>query len=300
MNGQGDIGGGGRSGYRRRIVLRDRIRRLVPWIPAYAFLGLWCAFGLFVILWQILASFKTNRELFLNVWALPSHLQFQNYVKAWSVVKMGNYFMNSIVVVGASVLLILTISTPAAYALTRIPFRGVEFVTNFVIGGMGIPVQMLFIPLFGMLSRLHLADTRTGLILVYTSVSLPFTIFLLTAFFRSLPSELEEAAAIDGASPLVAFVRIMLPLASPGVIGAAIFNFIILWNEYMLALIFISDDSKRTISLGLYALSNSMQYTGDWVGLFAGVVIVMVPTILLFILLSERLISSITLGAVKG
>jgi len=300
MNGQGGTGGAGWSNHWRRIVSWDRIRRLAPWVPVYAFLGLWCAFGLFVILWQILASFKTNRELFLDVWALPSQLQFQNYVKAWTVVKMGAYFMNSIVVVGASVLLLLIISTPAAYALTRIPFRGVEFVTNFLIGGMGIPVQMLFIPLFGTLSRLHLADTRTGLILVYTSLSLPFTIFLLTGFFRSLPSELEEAAAIDGASPLVTFVRIMLPLASPGVIGAAIFNFIMLWNEYMLALIFISDDSKRTISLGLYALSNSMQYTGDWVGLFAGVVIVMVPTILLFILLSQWLISSITLGAVKG
>lgn len=300
MNGEGSTERGVRSGYRPRILSADWIRRQVPWIPAYAFLGFWCAFGLFATAWLIFTSFKSNRELFLDVWALPSHLHFENYVKAWSVVDIGNSLMNSIVVVGVSVLLILVLATPAAYVLTRVPFRGAEFVTNLFIGGMGIPVQLLFVPLFGTLTRLHLADTLPGLILVYTSLSLPFTLFLLTGFFRSLPSELEEAAAIDGASPLMTFVRIMLPLASPGIVGAVIFNFISLWNEYMLALIFISDTSKRPISLGLYALSNSMQYTGDWGGLFAGVVTIMVPSVLLYFLLSERLISSITLGAVKG
>src|SRR5690606_1443948 len=142
----------------------------------------------------------------------------------------------------------------------------------------------LFIPLFGLLSVIKLADTLHGLIVVYVALSIPFTVYMLTGFFRSLPSELADAAYIDGCGEIDTFWRVMLPLASPGIITAAIFNFIGLWNEYMLALIFITTDSNRPLSLGVYALQGSMQYTGDWVGLFAGVVIVMVPSIVFFII----------------
>ena len=269
-------------------------------VPSYALLSLWAAFAIFCVLWLIFTSFKTNRELFQNVWALPTKIVFANYAKAWQVVRMGDYFVNSIIIVFASVALVLIISTPASYVLSRFTFVGRKLVTNIFIAGMGVPTPLLFIPLFALLSVLRLISTLPGLILVYTSLSIPFTVYLLTGFFVTLPSDLEESAVIDGASEFTIFSRIMLPLATPGIITAAIFNFITLWNEYMLALVYISEPDRRPLLLGLYSLSNSMQYTGDWVGLYAGAVIVIVPTIILFIILSERMIEGITMGASKG
>jgi N-acetylglucosamine transport system permease protein len=285
-----------RQRYRILATLSAIGRRL----PSYAFVSLWALFTIFTTVWVIMTSFKDNRALFRDVWAFPHDLQWANYEKAWSVVHMGDYFLNSVLVVLASVVLILLLSAPAAYALSRYDFRGFGLLTNFFIAGMGIPYPLLFIPLFGLLSTLKIADTLHGLILVYVSLSIPFTVFMLTGFFRTLPSELADAAYIDGGNELDIFGRVMLPLAAPGMITAAIFNFIGLWNEYMLALIFITEEKNRTLSLGLYSLQNSMQYTGDWVGLFAGVVIVMVPSILFFVLLSEQMISGITMGAVKS
>lgn len=269
-------------------------------LPVDAILILWTAFIIFSFIWIVMSSFKSNKELFGSAWALPTALHFENYVKAWSVVRMGSYFVNSLVVVSASVALIIILSAPAAYVLSRIPFPGRELISNTFIAGMGVPFQVLLVPLFILLTRMSLVDTLPGLVVVYVALSLPFTIFLLTGFFRSLPSELEDAAAIDGAGEFQIFYRVMLPLASPGIITASIFNFIALWNEYMLALVMINDQNKRTIGLGLYALQGSMQYTSDWVGLFAGVVIVMVPTFILFVIMSERVIEGITLGATKG
>ncbi len=276
-----------------------RVQHIIKHFFSYLPLSLWTVFTIFGMLWIFVTSFKTNRELYGSVWTLPAVIQFQNYIKAWSVVKMGDYFLNSVLVVFVSVAVILLVSAPIAYVLSRIKFFGSEFLSQFITAGMGIPYPLLFIPLFGMFAAWHWDNSLFGLIVVYVSLSIPFTVFLLTGFFASLPVELEEAAALDGASPFKTFTTVIIPLASPGILTAAIFNFIGLWNEYMLALIFITSDSKRTLSLGLYALQGSMQYTGDWVGLFAGIVIVMLPTAVLFFFLSEKMISGITLGAVK-
>jgi len=281
-------------------VLWNRLLRALPRVPATTVLVLWTAFTIFAFLWIVMSSFKGNQELFASAWSLPTTLHFENYVKAWSVVRMGDFFLNSLVVVSISTAAIVAVSAPASYVLSRVPFPGREVVSNTFIIGMGVPYQLLLVPLFILLTRIKLVDTLPGLITVYVALSLPFTVFLLTGFFRSLPSELEDSAAIDGASEYQIFYRVMLPLASPGIITAAIFNFIGLWNEYMLALVMINDQDKRTLSLGLYSLQGSMQYTADWVGLFAGVVIVMVPTLILFVVLSERVIEGITLGATKG
>jgi len=284
----------------RGLTAWDRLRRALPRVPATTVLLLWTAFTIFAFVWIVVSSFKDNRELFGSAWALPTVLHFENYAKAWRLARMGNYFLNSVVVVGISTALIVAVSAPASYVLSRIPFRGRELLTNTFIAGMGVPYQVLLVPLFVLLTQISLVDSLPGLIVVYVALSLPFTIFLLTGFFRSLPSELEDAAAIDGASEYQVFYRVMLPLATPGIVTAAIFNFIGLWNEYMLALVMINDQNKRTLSLALYGLQGSMQYTADWVGLFAGVVIVMVPTLILFIVMSERVIAGITLGATKG
>ena len=158
--------------------VRDRIFRL----PAYAFLGLWTTFTIFAFLWVILTSFKTNQELFGNVWSLPTHIEWQNYVKAWDVVRMGDYFLNSILVVTLSTLVIVFVSAPASYVLSRIPFKGREWLTGFFTSGMGVPRVLLLVPIFMLLKDLHMLDRLVGLGIVYVAISLSFTILLLTAF----------------------------------------------------------------------------------------------------------------------
>jgi raffinose/stachyose/melibiose transport system permease protein len=282
-------------------VLAGRVRGFVRHLPAYAVLGGWTLFTTFTLVWIVMASFKTNRQIFRQVWNLPTELHTENYEKAWALMSPsgGNYFLNSIIIVGLSVIIILAVSAPAAYILSRVKFRGNNLLLLIFIAGIGVPVPLLFIPLFQIMNMLSLVNTIQGLIIVYVSLSIPFTVYMLTGFFATLPAELEESAIIDGCSDFQVFRFVMLPLASPGILTAAIFNFIGLWNEFELALIFINEPSRRPLSLGLYSMRNAMQYTGDWVGLFAGVVIVMVPTIALYIILSERMISGITMGAVK-
>jgi N-acetylglucosamine transport system permease protein len=278
----------------------DKIKKWASHAPAYLILGIWSLFTIFIILWVIMSSLKTNKELFTDVWALPTKLHFENYSKALFAVDMEYYFLNSLVVVLTSVLVILILSAPAAYILSRKKFKGSTWFMLAFIAGIGIPIPLLFIPLFVIMTTLKINNTLLGLGVLFIALSLPFTVFMLSGFFTSLPIELEEAAIIDGASDFQVFFRVMLPLGLPGLITAAIFNFIGLWNEYQLALVFLNDPNKSTLSLGLYSLSNGMEYTGDWVGLMAGVVIVMIPTIILYIILSERMISGITMGAVKS
>jgi len=272
-----------------------RMGRIVTYIVLIG----WSLFTMFAITWISLASLKTTREIFREPLKLPAEPQWHNYVNAWNSVNLSRYFLNSVLVVGVSLIVLMAVSAPAAYILSRFKFRGSGALKTAYVAGMGIPYPLLFIPLFAILTAIKLINTLPGLMLVYVSLSIPFTVYLLTGFFASLPRELEEAGVIDGCSSWQVFRRIMLPLASPGLITASIFNGIGLWNEYQLALVFINNPDNRTLSLSLYAIKNSMQYTGDWPGLFAGVVIIMIPTILLYIFLSEKMISGITMGAVK-
>jgi N-acetylglucosamine transport system permease protein len=266
----------------------------------YIIVGGWSAFSLFFVIWVVLASLKSTRNLFGNPWSVPLNPAFGNYVKTWFVSRFGEYFLNSLLVVSLSVSALLVVSAPAAYVLSRGKFRGREAISNFIVFGMGVPIPLLFVPLVVLVSALHLVDTLTGLGVIYVSLSVPFTVYVLQGFFSSLPSELESAAVIDGCSDWQIFWHVMLPLARPGLATVAILNFVGLWNEYQLSLVLINSPEKRTLSLGIYSLITSMKYTGgDWPGLFAGVTIVMIPTIILFVFLSERMISGITMGGVK-
>jgi N-acetylglucosamine transport system permease protein len=276
------------------------IPRAVKNAAGYIIVGGWSAFSLFFVVWVVLASLKSTRNLFGNPWSVPLNPAFGNYVKTWFVSRFGEYFLNSLLVVSLSVLCLLIVSVPAAYVLSRGKFRGREAISNFIVFGMGVPIPLLFVPLVVLVSALHVVDTLTGLGLIYVSLSVPFTVYVLQGFFSSLPSELESAAVIDGCSDWQIFWHVMLPLARPGLATVAILNFVGLWNEYQLSLVLINTPEKRTLSLGIYSLITSMKYTGgDWPGLFAGVTIVMIPTIILFVFLSERMISGITMGGVK-
>lgn len=278
---------------------KARIKKLLTQIPAYLILSLWSFFTIFVIGWVIISSFKTNAEIFRTVFDLPKVWQFSNYINAWSQGNFALYLRNSVFLTSASVAGLLLISAPAAYVLSRFKFIGRNFLTTTFIAGMGIPYSLVLIPLYVIMSRLGLINNLPGLILIYISLSIPFTVYILTGFFVTLPKELEDAAVIDGCNEFQTFWHVMLPLASPGLLTAGIFNAIGMWNEYQLVLVFMGNEEGRTLALGLYSLQNAMQYTGDWVGLFAGVCIIMVPTIVLYVILSEKMIAGITMGAVK-
>lgn len=269
-------------------------------VASYIVVGGWSGFSLFFVLWVVFASLKSTRNLFSKPWSIPYDPAFGNYVKTWVSSRFGDYFLNSLLVVSLSVLALLIVSVPAAYVLSRGKFRGRQAISSFLIFGMGVPIPLLFVPLVVIMSSLGLADTLAGLGIVYVSLSVPFTVFVLQGFFSSLPSELESAARIDGCKDWQIFWHVMLPLAKPGILTVAILNFVGLWNEFQLALVLIDSPENRTLSLGMYSLITSMKYSGgDWAGLFAGVTIVMIPTIALFLFLSERMISGITMGGVK-
>jgi len=278
-------------------------KQLMSQLPRAAGLTLlwgWVAFSLLAFSWIVLSSLKTNQEFFGSVWSLPQTAMWSNYIRAFVSSDFGLYLWNTFLVVAASTILVLVLATPAAYVLARIPFRGTRGISTLFMLGLGIPEQVIMIPLFFLMFQLHLVNSLPGLILAYSVVQLPFTVFLLTGFFVTLPEEMEESAAIDGATRLQSFLRIMLPLAMPGIVTAAIFNVVFVINEFLLALVLLQDNEAYTLSLGLFALYGNMRYTGDWVTLFAGFTIVTVPSLLIYLVLSKRIMEGLTMGATKG
>jgi len=255
---------------------------------------------IYPMIWLIYTSFKSSRELFANAWALPTKLHLENYINAWRDAQIGSFFFNSVFVTVTTVAIQLVIGAMASYALARFRFKGNSLLYYFFLAGLMFPIFLALVPMFFLLRDLGLLDTHTGLIAVYIASGIPFTVFVLTAFFKTIPKELEEAGLIDGCSPFGVFWRIMLPLAKPGLIAVAIFTFIAIWNEYVLALVVISSSALRTLPLGIANLMMVEHYKTDWGSLFAGLVIVMLPTIIGYAILQERITKGITVGALKG
>ncbi len=269
-----------------------------------AFVWLFTALNVLVLYWLVAAAFKTPIEIFTKPFALPYQWfergePFRNFVYAWNNAGFGRAFLVTVGLVAGSSVAIVAVSAPAAYALTRLGVRGAGGLTNFVAIGMGIPFQTVVIPLFIGMAELDLTNSLFGMFLVYTALSIPFTVFLLTGFFTSLPDELEEAAAIDGASPFRAFFAVMLPLARGGLVTALILNAIGLWNETLLAIVFLSENANFTLSRALFAFYGAASYQSEYGGLIAGVAIVVLPMLVLYILLARRIITGLTLGAGK-
>jgi N-acetylglucosamine transport system permease protein len=281
----------------RRRIRRNRLGpvsllgRLVTW--------LWVAFNLGVFAWMIFASLKNSGQVFDSPWSPPAHPKFSNYSHVWQDSELARAFLNSVLLVGGSTVAVLALACPAAYALSRVVFRGSRVMTLYFVMGMGIPAQTIVVPTYIEMSHLSLVDSLPGLALLYIGGSLPFAIFLLTGFFRTLPGELEEAAAIDGAGRLRIFAQIMLPLAQPGVVTAGILTAVGLWSETFLSLVFISTDNKSPLSLSVLTLYSSMQYTSNWGGLFAGVCIIVLPVLIAYAWLGRRIISGLTMGSGK-
>ncbi|MFC5289309.1 carbohydrate ABC transporter permease [Actinokineospora guangxiensis] len=268
------------------------------------FVWLFTALNVLILYWLATAMFKTPLEIFNKPFHLPFTWfergdPFYNLRYAWESAGFGNAFVVTVVLVAVSSVVIVLISAPAAYALTRLGVRGSNPLTSFIAIGMGIPFQTLVIPLFIGMSDLGLTNSLFGMFLVYVALSLPFTVFLLTGFFKSLPDELEEAAAIDGASPFRTFFTVMLPLARGGLITALILNAIGLWNETLLAIVFLTDNANFTLARALFTLYGAASYQSEYGGLIAGVAIVVLPMLVLYLLLARRIITGLTLGAGK-
>lgn len=269
---------------------------------AYVVLGLIVIFNVAIFLWLILQALKPNNEFLTSKpWSLPSVWTWSNFSTAWRDAKISSFFGNSILVSFGATALSLVTAVPAAYALSRFPtVRGRTLIRQFFFIGLLMPPAVLIVPLYFELSAVQLLDTLVALIVVYAGLSLPFSVWYLSSFFGALPRELEEAAAIDGASPLISFLKIFLPNALGGCFAVFIVNFLWSWNEFFYALTFLDSDSKFTIALGVFNLQVNAEYSANWVVLFAGMLISVVPILLMYVVLSEQITKAMAQGSVKG
>ncbi len=277
-----------------------RVSRLLLWLVLFGY----AAWTLMPMAWVAYSSFKTDAAILREPLAPPAwaDADFGAYERAWSGSRLGDYFFNSVLVTACSVALILALAAPAAYALARFRLPLGRAAYALFLAGLTIPAQLAMVPLFFELRALGLLDSRLGLVLVYAANGLPFAVFILAGFFRGLPRALHEAAVVDGCGEFAAFWRVMLPLARPGLATVAIFQFIGIWKEYFFAFMIVGggDGGARTLPLGLANLAITAQYGGDQARLFAGLVIVTLPILLVYVLLQRQLVAGIAAGALKG
>jgi len=279
-------------------VSKDAIERLQSAV-AYLFVGLLLLFVLFPFYWMTVTSFKTEdqmRSLVSMFW--PSPFVVENYTQLLTKTDFAIWYRNSAFVAVSSTFLATAVGTIGAYALARLRFLGRAFLSSATLITYLVPPSILFIPLYAQIRTMGLADSLAGLIAAYPSFTVPFVTWLLMGYFGSIPEELEEAAMIDGATRFGAFRRIILPLAAPGVLAASLFAFTQAWNEFLYALVFISDVKQRTLPVGL-----STFITGDvygWGYLMAGAVLTTLPVILVYTYLQRYMVEGLTAGSVKG
>jgi len=254
----------------------------------------------FPMVWLGYTAFKSTSELFASAWALPVEWKLDNFVEAWNEAQIGDFFWNSIFVTISTLLLQLFLGAMASYSLAKYRFPGQNLLYYGFLAGLMFPIFLGLVPLFFLVKHLGLLDTHLGIILVYAAFGIPFTVFVLTAFFRTIPTTIMEAGIMDGCGHFSLFLRIMLPLAKPGLTTVGIFTFISIWNEYILALVLLSSSHLRTLPLGIAVLQFVQFYEVDFGALFAGLVIVMLPTLICYIVLQDQITKGITVGAVKG
>lgn len=277
-----------------KIDLSTNLYFYFKWIIIISFV----LYAIFPFLWLILASLKTNAELLDDPFKLPEVFQFKNYTEAIEAAGLIQLIINSLIISSSATFLNVLVSSMCAFAIARHIFWGNNVLFLMISSGILIPLNALIIPYYAIINYLHLYDTRTGLILVYCAVGLPVSTFILTEFFKSIPKEIEEASTLDGCNFVSRYFRIMLPLAIPGLMTAGTFQFILCWNEFIYAMLLTSSTEIRTIQFGISYFTN--QFFSDYVGMFAAVVVSILPSITVFILFQERVITGLTAGSVKG
>ncbi|MFM9280457.1 carbohydrate ABC transporter permease [Paenibacillus jiagnxiensis] len=264
----------------------------------YLVLGVFAIMNIFPLFWMVVDSFKTEQEYAQNPFSLPTVLQFSNYSKAWEVANMNVYFLNSVIITIASLVLTVLLGALAAYFLSRFQFklRGVTY--GLFLLGMIVPIHATLIPIFIIMQKLHLLDSMMSLILPYTAFHLSLTIFILEGFMKGFPKDLEESGVMDGAGVFRIFWSIILPITRPAMATVVILNFIYNWNEYLFALVLINSSELKTLPLGL----------ANFVGIetasltlqMAALTIALIPILIFYLLLQKQLVNGMTAGSVKG
>jgi raffinose/stachyose/melibiose transport system permease protein len=253
--------------------------------------------ALLPLLLMVANSFRTTSSLFSDPLGAPWPLNFDSYRRAWTDGHLGEYFTNSLMVTVGAVVLSTAVSTMAAYALARCRSRFFTILESVFISGLMLPVHLAILPIFYLLDGMSLVDSRFGLMLVYAASGVPFSIFVLTTFFRQLPPELEEAARIDGANSWQMFVRIMVPMVRPAVATVVVFRFVPIWNDFLFPLVLLRSREKYTVPVGLTAFFG--EFSTDWSSVFAGLVIATVPLIVLFLVATKQIVAGLTAGMSK-
>ncbi|MCI8400639.1 MAG: carbohydrate ABC transporter permease [Lachnospiraceae bacterium] len=264
------------------------------------------------VAWVFMASVKQNSEFYGNPWALPAGVYWQNFADAWGKARMGEYMMNSVLVTVLALAILLVVALPAAYVLSRFSFKGRKFLNAAFMGGLFINVNYIVVPIFLMLvdgdkffssliGRGILLNNIFVLAVVYASTALPFTIYLLSGYFATLAHDYEEAAYIDGAGYGTTMLKIIFPMAQPSIITVILFNFLSFWNEYIIAMTLLSDPrGGKTLPVGLMQLTQAQQSAAQYGQLYAGLVLVMLPTLILYVCVQKKLTQGMTLGGLKG
>ena len=264
------------------------------------------------VAWVFLASIKENSEFYGNPWAMPKGVHWQNFVEAWNAAKMGEYMVNSVLVTAMALAILLVVALPAAYCLSRFKFRGSKFLNVAFMAGLFINVNYIVVPIFLMLrdgdtwlkkviGDGFLLNNLFILAVVYAATALPFTIYLLSGYFATLPHDFEEAAYIDGAGYGKAMTSIIFPMAKPSIITIILFNFLSFWNEYIISMTLMSSaQASRTLPVGLLNLMQAQQSAAQYGMMYAGLVMVMLPTLILYICVQKKLTQGMTVGGLKG
>ena len=264
------------------------------------------------VAWVFMASIKQNSEFYQNPWSLPAGFYWQNFVDAWNTAKMGEYMMNSVIVTALALALLLLIALPAAYALSRFKFKGSKFLSTAFMAGLFINVNYIVVPIFLMLrdgdtwlkktmGSGFLLNNLFVLAVVYAATALPFTIYLLSSYFSTLAHDYEEAAYIDGAGYQTTMWKIIFPMAKPSIITVILFNFLSFWNEYIISMTLMSSaKGPKTLPVGLLNLMQAQQSAAEYGMMYAGLVLVMLPTLILYICVQNKLTQGMTAGGLKG
>lgn len=270
---------------------------------SHGFLAVWGIMIVLPLAWIVLGSFKTDAQIGASAWSWPSHWSFGAFGRAWEK-GIGDFFLNTVIVLLGSVTLTMLLGSMAAYVLARYEFPGNRAVYFLFVAGAMFPVYLALVPLFFMVDRFGMLNTYHGLILVYVAYSLPFTVFFMHAFFRTLPTAIQEAAVVDGCSHTRAFFQVMLPMAKPGLLSVGIFNVLGQWNQYILPLTLMqqqsgSDPDRSVLAQGLVNLMLSQGYAGDQPALFAGMTIAMLPVLVVYLSFQRQIQSGLTAGTLK-
>jgi N-acetylglucosamine transport system permease protein len=266
---------------------------------SHTVLIIWAAVVVLPLVWTLVTSFKTTREIFASPFSPPTSLTFVNYVNAWTTAGIGNYFVNTVIVVGSALVIVMVLGAMCAYVLARFQFFGNRAIYYAMLAGLTFPVFLAIVPLFFTLQNFGLLNTLPGLTITYVAFALPFTVFFLFSFFRALPEEIAEAAAIDGAGEWATFFRVMLPMARNGMASVLIFNFLGLWNQFLIPVALNTNADNYVLSQGMANFASQAGYSVDYGALFAAVVITVAPVLVIYVIFQRQLQGSVSQGTNK-